>query len=521
MNLNNVINKIKYKEKKESSISLKDFSKFCVSHVLLICLTILLLFLAHGTNLFNNNIGIDTQLFLEDPTSDYNWLGIGRYGLLIEKNILGLSSYSPYYAGAIFFIFLILSNIVLYYSLYKISNKDLGLLYLCIPLIAFTHPIFVEQFIFMLQYAEITFAIALTAFAMLLIFTWIKEKNVFYCLFGILGLVISFATYQSFVPLYICFCIFGFICLFNSLDKSENIFYIIIKLIVSFILALGIYELSVKLLPSYISHIDEGFFWGKYPLRSIYDFIKGNIKEVLLGRGIFYNLGYTICSIIFIIVAILNLKNIKKGFNKVIYVLSILAFIATPFFMTIAMGHAPTIRAQFILPFTEAFMMIFIGENLFKYKYLKYVMIILTIIIFENQLQTTLNLYYTDNMRNSSDIQYVYDIAKDMNELGITEGCGVVFIGRKDARLNNVCQTGELVGTSLFTMNYNVPPYYSQSSSLILRLFRVLGYKYYDCSPEQVDEAREYSKKMPNWPQKGSIVVNNGYVIVKLSESEF
>lgn len=521
MNIKCLIDRIKNKEKEESSINLKDFINFCKSHTLLIFLTILILFLAHGSSLFNNNIGIDTQLFLEDPTSDYNWLGIGRYGLLIEKVLLGLSSYSPYYAGAIFFIFLSLSNILIYYSLYKISNKDLDLLYLCIPLLAFTHPIFVEQFVFMLQYAEITFAIALTALATLFIFTWIKDKSSIYCLLGIICLVISFATYQSFVPLYICFCIFGFICMFYSIDESKKVIKIIVKLIISFIISLGIYELSVKLLPSYVSHIDEGFFWGKYPLRSIYEFIKGNIKEVILGRGIFYNKGYLICAILFFITAIINTENINKSFNKILYIVSVLAFIATPFYMTIAMGHAPTIRAQFILPFTEAFMMIYIGEFLFKHNYLKYIVIILTIIIFETQLQTTLKLYYTENMRNDSDIQYVYEIAKDMNELGITEGAGVVFIGKKEPRLNNVSQTGEIIGVSLFTMNYNVPPYYSQSSSLILRLFRVLGMKYYDCSPEQVDEAREYSKDMPIWPMEGSIVVHNGYVIVKLSESEF
>ncbi len=524
--INKLKNKLKAKKEKseEKMISLKDFSEYCKKHSLLIALTIFILLLAHGSNLFYNNIGIDTQSFIENPTFEYNWLGIGRYGLLIEKVLLGLSYYCPYYASIIFMLFLVVSNVILYYTFYKLSDKDFGLLNLCIPMLAFTHPVFVEQFVYMLQSAEIAFAISLTALSTLFIFTWIKDKNGFYCILGIVGLVICFATYQAFVPLYIAFCIFAFIMMFeNNKNSNERNFKTIFKLIITFAISLIAYKVTVKLLPSYSAYIDDSFFWGNYPLRTIYEFITGYMKDVIIGRGGYFNKGYIIGSIFLLIVAIYKLVKSKEDLKiseKILYILSILAFIGTPFYMIIAIGHAPFLRAQFILPFTEAFIIMYVSYYLFKNKTLKYIAIIGILFVFEVQMVKTQNLYYTDHMRNESDIQTAYEMSNDIKKHGIVEGNRIAIVGHRNAKLNPVCQIGETVGVSLFTMNYYAPPYYLNSTSGILRLFRCLGIMYYECSAEEMQEARKTAQDMPVWPEEGSIKECNNYVIVKISEDE-
>ncbi len=515
--------KDKFKNTKPSSISLKDFSEYCKTHSLLIIITMFIIFLTHGSNLFYNNLGIDTQVFVEKPAFEYNWLGIGRYGLLLEKNLLGLSEYCPYFAGIIFIFFLVISNIILYYSFYKLSNKELGLLNLCIPIIAFTHPVFVEQFVYMLQCAEISFAISLTALSTLFIFTWIKEKKLMYAILGIIGLVICFATYQSFVALYIAFCIFAFIMMFEDEKNNEKNFKTVIKLIISFIISLAIYKISIKLLPSYSAYIDDSFFWGKYPIRAILENIINYIKEVFLGTGIYFNKGYFIGALLFGIVSIYEIfrnKNSLKLSEKVLYILSIIAFMGTPFYMIIAIGHSPFIRTQFILPFTEAFMFMYASYYLFENKWLKYISIISIFFVFQCQMVTTQRLYYTDHMRNESDIQMAYEIADDLGELGFTEDKKVAIIGHKEARLNAVCQVGETVGKSIFSTGYDVSPYYTNSSSVILRLFRCLGMQYYKCTSEQIKEARIIAKDMTVWPKEGSIKEYNGFVIIKISEDD-
>lgn len=526
-----IVEKIKSKlfktknEKKEEnfSISLKDFTDYCKNHALLITLTILVLALAHGTNIFYNNMGIDTQMFIEIPDFEYNWLGIGRFGLLVEKFLLGLNYFSPYYAGVLFFIFLVASNAVLYYTFYKLTNKDFGLINLCIPLIAFTNPVFVEQFIYQLQYAEISSAIFLTSIATLFIFTWLKNKNLLYCLAGIICLIISFASYQSFIFMYITFCIFAYVLMFENDEKTNTPFKDIVKLLVTFGIAFLGYQIMIKILPSDTRYLDSSFFWGSYPLRSIYEFVIGNFKEVLLGRGNYYNLGYTIGAIAFVLVILFKIfrkKDIEKTSSKIWYILSCLAFIGTPFYMVLALGHAPMLRAQLILPFTEAFLIMMVAYYCFKNRWIKYLAMILVVYVFQTQMYMTQTLYYTDKMRNESDIQTAYEIIHDLGENGVKEKNVLAIVGHRDAKLNPVCITGETVGISLFTTNYAAAPYYFHSSSIILRLFKCLGYSYNLATPEQIQEARVEAQNMPVWPETGSIKVHNGYVIVKISEDE-
>lgn len=523
--MENLLTKIKDKivGKKESSISLKDFSNYCKSHSLLIIITIFLIALTHGSNLFYNNLGIDTQVFVENPTFEYNWLGIGRYGLLLERDFLGLSYYCPYYVGVVFITFLIVSNILLYYTFYKVSNKDLGLLNLCIPLLAFTHPIFVEQFVYMLQCAEVAFAISLTALSTLFIFTWIKDENWIYAILGTAGLVICFATYQTFVAVYIAFCIFAFIMMYEDKDNTDRNFKTIIKLIISFIIAFATYKISIKLLPSFSAYIDDSFYWGTHPLREIYECIKGYIKAVFTGEGDFFNIGYLVGSILFVIVAIykvLKEKDSLKISEKILYVLSMLAFIGTPFYMIIAIGHAPFIRAQFVLPFSEAFIIMYVSYYLFKNKYLKYISIILVLAVLQCQMIRTQRLYYTDHVRNQSDIEMACQIANDMGRAGAKEGSAVAIVGHKNARLNEVCQIEETVGVSLFTMNFNAQPYYINSTGGILRIMRCMGIMYSGCSVEQMKQARIAAQDMPVWPEEGSIKLEDGFVVVKISEDD-
>ena len=162
--MKNFINRVKglFKNDTDFSISLKDFASYCKEHGAIIAITIAIIALAHGANIFYNNMGIDTQAFIQDPYFNYNWKGIGRFGLLLERDALYLKPYSSYYAGVLMYIFVVLACVTMFYTFYKISGKDFGFINLCIPLICFTHPIFVEQFLFKLQCAEIACAMFLT-----------------------------------------------------------------------------------------------------------------------------------------------------------------------------------------------------------------------------------------------------------------------------------------------------------------------------------------------------------------------
>ena len=49
-----------------------------------------------GCRIFNLSVTMDTDLFINTPRSVYNWLDIGRYGLIFTEKIFGIRWYNPY-----------------------------------------------------------------------------------------------------------------------------------------------------------------------------------------------------------------------------------------------------------------------------------------------------------------------------------------------------------------------------------------------------------------------------------------
>ena len=80
------------------------FADYCKNHGALIAITLAIIALAHGSYIFSNNFGIDTQVFVQEPEFDYNWEGIGRFGLLLERDFLFLKPFSDFFNTEIFHI---------------------------------------------------------------------------------------------------------------------------------------------------------------------------------------------------------------------------------------------------------------------------------------------------------------------------------------------------------------------------------------------------------------------------------
>lgn len=508
----------------ENNITLKDFINYCKNHILLIIITIVVLFLAHNPILFFNNIGIDTYLFINNPTTDYNWMQIGRYGLIVEKIILNLTNFSIIYANILFIIFFILSAIVLYYTIYKVSNKDIGLLNAIIPIIGFTHPIFAEQLYFANQIAEIGFTFFIVVLASLFIFKWIKEKKILYSIFGIILLNISIASYQAFAVIYISICIFLFIMMYEENKKIEKIIKIIFQLIGTFLLAILLYEIIIKILPNDMTYLMGGNAWKNRAFAENIEHIKHQFIEVFLAKGDYYNIGFTIGSIGFLLIGLYNCikkNNFNNIFERALYLLSNIMLILTPFFMTILLGQTPLIRAQIYLPIVEAFLIMFLVYYTFKNKYLKFVGILLVVIVAEIQVYELEKLYYTEGIRLQNDINTAYQIINDLEKIGVKKTDKIIFVGEREAKLNETCKKGETIGISMF-QKADAPEKITWYTSIqIILLFRTLGYDYFFPDEFDVEEAEKVVETIDAvWPEEGSIVNNNGCYIIKLSEEK-
>ena len=104
------------KSSKEEIIEVgKEFRKiveYCESKTFILLMTFIILIVCHGYLLFNSNVGIDTDVFVNNPTNNYNWLEIGRFGLILEKSILNLNSFNMFYAEVLTIVFLFIFCVI-------------------------------------------------------------------------------------------------------------------------------------------------------------------------------------------------------------------------------------------------------------------------------------------------------------------------------------------------------------------------------------------------------------------------
>ena len=96
----------------------------------------------------------------------------------------------------------------------------------------------------------------------------------------------------------------------------------------------------------------------------------------------------------------------------------------------------------------------------------------------------------------------------------------VVIVGTRPFQRNNSCIQGQVMGQSIFDWDASVAPIPYWSTRRALGFLHTLGADY-DCVPKnRMEEALGYSENMPEWPAQGSVQIQDGMVIVKLSDYE-
>ncbi len=109
-----------YKEFEEIGNEFKNIIEYSEKRSFILLMTFIILVVCHGYLLFNSNVGIDTDVFVNNPTNNYNWMEIGRFGLILEKNILNLNSFNMFYAEVLTIIFLFIFCLLCYYAIYRL-----------------------------------------------------------------------------------------------------------------------------------------------------------------------------------------------------------------------------------------------------------------------------------------------------------------------------------------------------------------------------------------------------------------
>lgn len=514
-------------------IVLKKYIEFCKKETLLCISIILIIFVIFGSHLFSRNMCIDTHSFLLNPTMNYNWLDIGRFGLVLLKYIVGLGSFNLYYANGLLMLILVITSIYWAYFIKKYTKCNNNFVIALSIFMIFGSPIYAEQFYFIIQSVEVVLGILMTLISVDLAFNHLSTNKIRYLVASIILNIISFGIYQAFIPLYISLVIGIYILNYRkeaSSAKKEFINFrkVIAPVIGNFILSFIIYYIISKLFIT-SDYLTASISWGKESFLQVLKNICGAIYSVIKGGGIFYDLSFLVMSILLIIVQLKN--NYKKNiFYKLKNIAVTAVFLITPFFLTIYSGSIQVVRSYLNLPFVIALGFIIILEFLNieikhpKFKKCALGFLYIVVMFFSmKQYYISSRLYYAEDIRNDSDLLLANNIYKDVSALvDDVSNYHIFIIGFNEINLPASAYEGDMMGKSLFNVHAVLEPYHFWSTSSVQDIWKIEGKKAFK------DNDKELSKKVidyidseediPNYPNKDSIIIKDDLVIVKLSD---
>lgn len=500
-------------------VFINEFKEFCKNHILLIIFDVILTGIVFGIRIMSSNITVDTELFMDIPYMKYNWLEIGRWGLIFLKEVFKTSWFNIYANGALAYLVMIAILVSYAFLFYRLSKEKLN--FYVFSGLFITHPILVFQWWFRLQTFEIAVSILLIPLALLFIFDWLDNGNKLKCILGMCLMVLSFGCYQTNVILYVASALLCYVLKYGNIRDFKTIFRICLQLIITFIIAFLINTFIIKLFFATSDYLDASFLWGKADFGYIKYQIKIMIIEILFGSQVMNKVYlFVVITIVFAIIV----QIIKKKCN-LFNVIVIFAFLITPFLLGLYLGSKPVYRSQYILPFVIAggAMLAISYYDIKEFKIYPYIKIITQCVccfFIMLQIQTTMRLWYTEDVRYEQDCELLQNIIVELQAEDIPySNKPVVFLGKKAAPLNNSCtQQIEFIGKSYFDMAVtgDMASYFYTNANL-QRFARLRGYTIAPCSQEYIAEATKVAGDMNFYPQKGYIREFDNFVVVKLS----
>lgn len=519
--------KEKDKSKKEDKLqfkeenNLKNYLKKSYKSIIIIAIFLLLTYWAR---LISESFSIDTELYLENYLSSYEWwLNLERWGLVLLNKILKVGPLIIPHANFLTILFIFIYSILFNYLFYinigdKYKEKYLKYQFI-LPIIFITSPIFAEQYNFVIQSSSVSLAICFVATSLILVTKSENAKNSLskYSLIitSIVLATIAFGTYQSIPLLYILVVICCYILKCIS-DENPSWLYLL-KQIILFVINAGLYFALAKLLSEGNNYLN--FAWSKSGINCLYD-IYYSVISIVKCETPFYNISFLIAMIMLLAI---NIYFFIKKKNNLGIMLSSLGLALSPFFIMIVTGTYALKRTQFNYSFTIGFIILLFAITLEskKMKNLFTVLIMtLAIGIAYNQSVITANFFYSDNVRYQNDVLYANKLQSMIEQskwYDSSKEYTLILIGKNEANAVNNYLKGEVIGQSIFEFDYE---YVYGVSARSIALFKTLGYYYNRPSVEEFNEAKEYviNNNILSMPSSDSIINLDNKIIIRLSE---
>lgn len=545
------------KPKRTNASVMKDIRDYIKNYRKVILVSVVAMLICYGFLVFSGNIRIDTEELINEPGSKLGWLTIGRFSLALFKDLLGLGTHSVIKSGFFFFLFFALGTILLAAAIYHFSGKK-AYPYWVFMLLYMTSNIWSFQIYFSVQQAEVACAMFLLVIAAILMFEAFFEKNGLTCVWRIVIAVpvvaLGLGAYQALAAYYIAVCVMLFLAYMDNEQVLRNddeqerkrINRKLVGGVAGLIATFGIAYVSYNFVANKWFMTTAGYMegqmgWGKYAFVDCVKNVLRTVKNVLIGIGprnfSFYTIG-VLLSLLLIVLWMRSKSGVHKDFAFWLRILALVAFMATPFLMTIYMGEMLVTRSQFALPVVAAFLGMYTLDGISNYmlrraercdgvsracqvrKIVLAVCRVCVVLVIVGQVVYNFRLAATDEKRYANDVAMTEELVEMLLEANEGEfpSQPIVFVGYQEPELDEWCRRTEMYGWSFYGWDYS-PENPTGPTHRIAGFVQVhTGYVVNEgVSEEDKELAIEVAGGLNDFPSENSFVIMDELVVVRLS----
>lgn len=525
---------------KELRVCKEDLKTFWREYHSLAWWLAIAILLVYGGRIIHDDFFLDSEIMILRPDfMRYVWMGSNRFGLVATSRIFGMQRLSPWMSNILMACMMWCSGMALAFcamdwSAHSLRYRKFVFLY---PILFVTAPIFVEQYIFVLQAFEVSFGILITILAAFCSNRYSRGESMrWYVVPGLILLVWALGSYQAMAPFYICLILIAFLLGYLNGEAKTALRYGI-RQVLFFAVGCALYAVAAnvtrKISGTDSTYVSDMIRWRIDGLKPGLSAIIVSIRNVIRGTSVYYRKYYFPAMMMSMLLALYYGWKKKTGIGNLMwYLLGGVLLLLSPFYMNILTGAPQPVRAQLVYPATSALFLAFLtvipekkpgAVILPDAVRLSFASLMAAVCVFcavrqggdtIQLFQTTWEVYRNDVLtanRMYQDICNVTD-GKDMSN------CVVVFTGGRSAGVKGPALYGELAGRSMFEAEAHTEVGVSARAGC---LFTILGMDM-QVTPdnhELYQRAIEFMKDAPDWPESGSIRKMEDVVVVRLSES--
>ena len=496
----------------------------------------------YGAWMTRQDITVDTEIMMADPDAMMNsWLGINRFGLVFTKHLFGQAAFHPVISRVLTVILLWITAMVLSFFVHKWSGgqKRFRLFSAVFPVVYVTAPCFAEQLYFVLQSAEVVFAMLLCVLAAYGAgrFAFFGGKW-FWAAGSILLLVWAFGTYQAMAAVAASLIVILFMTVYlgeNGKEQDRQRFGWLlagVKLAAVFVIGFVLYMAAAAAVRTLSggseAYVADMMHWKKDGFNVCVHWIAGELRRVFDCYYVMFRPEFGWAVLLFFISSLVWMRCRKRP-GKLWYLAAVCVFLLSPFLMTLVAGYYQPIRAHLVYPLVFASALSFLtaflwpeeGKGAVRWrKGAASAAAALCLLISWSQAKDTAALFETIHQVSEQDISLTREIYEKAGETAEEEGrdiedCTFIFLGKREAELPPEALRGDVIGCSFYQWDAESPMgisrrIYDLMQTLQLPSEEPVLSRYLDSLP--------FAGEMTSYPEKGSIRMDEDTVIVKLSE---